>query len=153
MFRDLRLRHLAVAQLTLSRHSSSKLVSALDLRQFRLAVRRADDFALDSLVTFWSSRKWQENDSLAAAKLLADTNNSKLTQNESSHFDYFDQLSIQLNELQIRLLSFAHWACQRGRSTELKCILILLTYLYESQMDPEGMPFRIVFCVFTENKS
>ena len=55
MFRDLRLRHLAVAQLTLSRHSSSKFVSALDLRQFRLAVRRADDFALDSLVTFWSS--------------------------------------------------------------------------------------------------
>ena len=47
MFRDLRLRHLAIAQLTSSRHSSSKLASALDLRQFRLAVRRADDFALD----------------------------------------------------------------------------------------------------------
>ena len=47
MFRDLRLRHLAAAQLTLSRHSSSKLVSALDLRQFRLVVRRADDFALE----------------------------------------------------------------------------------------------------------
>ena len=55
MFRDLRLRHLAVAQLTLSRHSSSKFVSALDLRQFRLAVRWADDFALDSLVTLTSS--------------------------------------------------------------------------------------------------
>ena len=42
----LKVKSLAVAQLPLSRHSSSKIGSALNLRQFRLAVRWAD-LALD----------------------------------------------------------------------------------------------------------
>ena len=51
----LKVKSLAVAQLPLSRHSSSRLGSALNLRQFRSAVRWADYLALDSLVTLTSS--------------------------------------------------------------------------------------------------
>ena len=51
----LKVKSLAVAQLPLSRHSSSRLGSALNLRQFRSAVRWADYLALDSLVTLISS--------------------------------------------------------------------------------------------------
>ena len=43
----LKVKSLAIAQLPLFRHSSSKLGSALALRQFRLAVRWADCPALD----------------------------------------------------------------------------------------------------------
>ena len=74
-----------IAQLPLFRHSSSKLGSALALRQFRLSVRWTDCPALDfsvhlttlnlAALRFASRQRDKKMIVWRSAKLLADTNN------------------------------------------------------------------------------
>ena len=76
------------------------------------------------------------------------SNHSKIFYNKTSHFDYFDRLSIRLNELKIRLQRFASWAQSKGRNTKLKGILILHTYLFFSVTHQKTSFFPWLECVF-----